>query len=81
MLTLEQSFIKVLEQLSMINFMTYSLGTAAEGLMPSPAPLPNNKCLNIFFSQLSQRKEKKQVRFTKPDSFIPARAYEKREGV
>ena len=30
MLILEQSFVKVLEQMSMINFMNYSLSTAAE---------------------------------------------------
>ena len=58
MLTLEQSFVKVLEQMSMINFMNYSLSTAAEGFMPSHAPLEDNKHLNILFSQLSQGKEK-----------------------
>ena len=57
-LTLEQPFVKVLEQMSMINFMNYPLGTAAEGFMPSHAPLKNNKHLNILFSQLSQGKEK-----------------------
>ena len=56
-LTLEQPFVKVLEQMSMINFMNYSLSTAAEGFMSSPAPLKNNKHLNILFSQLSQGKE------------------------
>ena len=44
--------------MSMINFMNYSLSTAAEGFMPSHAPLKNNKHLNILFSQLSQGKEK-----------------------
>ena len=58
MLALEQSFVKVLEQMSMINVMNYSLSTAAEGFMPSHAPLKNNKHLNILFSQLSQGKEK-----------------------
>ena len=58
MLTLKQSFVKVIEQMSMINFMNYSLSTAAEGFMPSHAPLKNNKHLNILFSQLSQGKEK-----------------------
>ena len=53
MLTLKQSFVKVIEQMSMINFMNYSLSTAAEGFMPSHAPLKNNKHLNILFSQLS----------------------------
>ena len=58
MLTLKQSFVKVIEQMSMINFMNYSLSTAAEGFMPSHAPLKNNKHLNILFSQLSRGKEK-----------------------
>ena len=70
MLALEQSFVKVLEQMSMINVMNYSLSTAAEGFVPSHAPLKKNKHLNILFSQLSQGKEK-QVRITKPNSLIP----------
>ena len=57
-LTLEHSFVKVLEKMSMINLMNYSLSTAAEGFVPSHAPLKNNKLLNIPFSQLSQGKEK-----------------------
>ena len=57
MLTLEHSFAKVLEQMSVINFMNYSLSTAAEDFMPSHAPLKNNKHLNILFSQLSRGKE------------------------
>ena len=57
-LTLEHSFVKVLELMSVINFMNYSLSTAAEGFMPYLAPLKNNKHLNILFSQLSQGKEK-----------------------
>ena len=44
--------------MSVINFMNYSLSTAAEGFMPSHAPLKNNKHFNILFSQLSQGKEK-----------------------
>ena len=58
MLNLEHSFEKVLEQMSVINFMNYSLSTAAEGFMPSHAPLKNNKHFNILFSQLSRGKEK-----------------------
>jgi len=50
-------FVKVLEQMLVINFMNYSLSTAAEGFMPSHAPLKNNKHLNILFSQLSRGKE------------------------
>ena len=38
--------------------MNYSVNTAAEGFMPSHAPLKNNKHLNILFSQLSRGKEK-----------------------
>ena len=56
-LTLEHFFVKVLEQMSVINFMNYSLSTAAEGFMPSLAPLKNSKHLNILFSQLSRGKE------------------------
>ena len=56
-LTLEHSFVKILEQMSVINFMNNSLSTAAEGLMPSLAPLKNNKHLNSLFSQLSRGKE------------------------
>ena len=44
--------------MSIINFMNYSLSTAAEGFVPSHAPLKNNKHLNIPFSQLSQEEEK-----------------------
>ena len=58
MLILEHSFVKVLEIMSMINFMNYSLSTAAEGFVPSHAPLKSNKHLNILFSQLSQGEEK-----------------------
>ena len=57
-LILEHSFVKVLKQMSMTNFMNYSLSTAAEGFVPSHAPLKNNKHLNILFSQLSQGEEK-----------------------
>ena len=51
-------FVKILEQMSMVNFMDYSLGTTAEGFVPSHAPLKGNKHLNILFSQLNQGKEK-----------------------
>ena len=57
-LILENSFVKILEQMSMINFMDYSLSTVAEGFVPSYAPFKNNKHLNILFSQLSRGKEK-----------------------
>ena len=57
-LILEHSFVKVLEQMSMVKFMNYSLSTAAEGFVPSHAPLKNNMHLNILFSQLSRGEEK-----------------------
>jgi len=44
--------------MSMVNFMDYSLGTTAEGFVPSHDPLKNNKLLNILSSQLNRRKEK-----------------------
>ena len=69
-LTLEHFFVKVLEQMSVINFMNYSLSTAAEGFMPSPAPLKNSKHFNSL-SVNSAEERKKQVRITKPNSFIP----------
>ena len=64
MLTLEHFFVKVLEQMSVINFMNYSLSTAAEGFMPSHAPFKNNSSL-IFSSVNSAKERKKQVRITK----------------
>ena len=58
-LILEHSFVKVLEQMSMINFMTYSLSTATEGFVPSHAPLlKNNKHLNIPFQSTQPRRGK-----------------------
>ena len=50
-------FVKILEQISVVNFMDYFLGTAAEGFVLSHAPLKNNKHLNILSSQLNWRKE------------------------
>ena len=57
-LILERSFVKVLEQMSVINFMNYFLSTAAEGFVPSHAPLKNNKHIIFLFSQLSRGEEK-----------------------
>ena len=59
MLILEHSFVKVLEQMSMTNFMNYFLSTAAEGFAPSHAPLKNNKHLNIPFQSTQPRKGNK----------------------
>ena len=70
-LILEHSFLKVLEKMSMINFMNYSLSTAAEGFVPSHAPLKNNKHLNIPFTVNSAEERKRQVRITRPNSLIP----------
>ena len=44
--------------MSVVNFLDYSLGTTAEGFVPSHAPLKDNKHLNILFSQLNRGKEK-----------------------
>ena len=62
-LILEHSFAKVLDQMSMINFMNYFLSTNAEGFVPSHAPLKNNKHLNIPFqsTQLRRGKDKSEL--------------------
>ena len=80
MLTLEHSFVKVLEQMSVINFMNYSLSTAAEGFVPSHAPLKNNKHLNIPFqsTQLRRGKNKSELQDLTPSS--QARACGTRRG-
>ena len=69
-LILEYSFVKVLEQMSMINFMNYSLSTAAEGFVPSQAPLKNNKHLNIPFQSTQPRrgKDKSELQGLTPSS-------------
>ena len=74
MLTLEHSFVKVLEQMSMINFMNYSLSTAAEGFVPSHAPLKNNKHLNIPFQSTQPRrgKDKSELQGLTPSSQVCA---------
>ena len=51
-------FVKILEQMSMVNFMDYSLSTAAEGFVPSHAPLKNNKHFNIHFQSTQPRRGK-----------------------
>ena len=58
MLILQHSFVKIFEQMSMINFMNYSLSKAAEGFVPSHAPLKNNKHLNIPFQSTQPRRGK-----------------------
>ena len=49
--------------MSLINFMNYSLNTAAKGFVPSHAPLKNNKHLNIPFqsTQLRRGKNKSEL--------------------
>ena len=61
--------------MSVINFMNYSLSTAAEGFMPSHDPLKNNKHLNILFSQLSLRKEKNKSESQSLTPSFRVRAY------
>ena len=69
-LILEHSFVKVLEQMSMINFMNYFLSTAAEGFVPSHAPLKNKKHLNIPFQSTQPRrgKDKSELQGLTPSS-------------
>ena len=81
MLILKHSFVKVLEQKSMINFMNYFLSTAAEGFVPSHAPLKNNKHLNIPFQSTQSRrgKDKSELQGLTPSSW--GRACGMRRGV
>ena len=73
-LILEHSFVKVLKQMSMINFMNYSLSNAAEGFVPSHAPLKNNKHLNIPFQSTQPRrgKNKSELQGLIPSSWVRA---------
>ena len=54
--------------MSMINFMNYFQSNAAEGFMPSHAPLKNNKHLNIPFqsTQLRRGKDKSELQGLTP---------------
>ena len=56
--------------MSMINFMNYFQSNATEGLMPSHAPLKNNKHLNIPFqsTQLTRGKDKSELQGLTPSS-------------
>ena len=71
-LILEHSFVKVLEQMSVINFMNYFLSTAAEGFVPSHAPLKNNKHVNIPFQSTQPRrgKNKSELQGLTPSSQV-----------
>ena len=57
--------------MSLINFMNYFLSTAAEGFVPSHAPLKNNKHLNIPFqsTQLRRGKDKSELQSLTPSSW------------
>ena len=56
--------------MSMINFINCSLSTAAEGFVPSHAPLKNNKHLNIPFQSTQPRraKDKSELQGLTPSS-------------
>ena len=45
--------------MSMVNFMYYSLGTTAEGFVPSPHPLKDNKHFNILSVNLTKESRNK----------------------
>ena len=53
------TLVKILEQMSMVNFMYYSLGTTAEGFVPSPHPLKDNKHFNILSVNLTKESRNK----------------------
>ena len=67
--------------MSMINFMNYFLSTAAEGFVPSHAPLKNNKHLKIPFQSTQPRrgKDKSELQGLTPSSRVCA--CEMRRGV
>ena len=71
---------KVLEQMSMINFMNYFMSTNAEGFVPSHAPLKNNKHLNISFQSTQPRrgKDKSELQGLTPSSRDPCLRNEER---
>ena len=79
-LILEHSSVKVLEQMSMINFMNYFLSMAAEGFVTSHAPLKNNKHLNILFQSTQPRrgKDKSELQGLTPSSRDPCLRNEER---
>ena len=60
--------------MSMINFMNYFQSNAAEGLMPSHAPLKNSKHLNVPFqsTQLTRGKDKSELQGLTPSSRVRA---------
>ena len=62
-------FVEILEQMSMVNFMYYSLGTTAEGLCLLML-LSRTISTLTFFPDNSTEERKEQVRITRPNSFI-----------
>ena len=65
--------------MSMINFMNYFLSTAAEGFVPSHAPLKTNKHLNTPFQSTQQRgKDKLELQGLTPSSRDPCLRNEER---
>ena len=65
--------------MSMINFMKYFLSNAAEGFVPSHAPLKTNKHLNIPFQSTQQRgKDKSELQGLTPSSRDPCLRNEER---
>ena len=60
--------------MSMINFMNYSLSTAAEVFVPSHAPLKNSKHLNIPFqiTQPRRGKNNSELQGLTPSSWVRA---------
>ena len=60
--------------MSMTNFMNYFLSIAAEGFMPSHAPLKNNKNLNVPFqsTRLRRGKDKSELQGLTPSSWDSA---------
>ena len=60
--------------------MNYSLSTAAEGFVPSHAPLKNNKKLNIPFQSIQPRRGKDKSESQDPTPLSQVRAYGTRRG-
>ena len=66
-------FVKILEQMSIVNFMDYFLGTTAEGFVPSPHPLKDNKHFNILSVNLTKEsRNKSESQDLTPSSWVHA---------
>ena len=74
------TLVTVLEQMSVINFMNYFLSNAAEGFVPSHAPLKTNKHLNIPFQSTQPRRGKDKSESQGPTPSCQVRAYRTRIG-